>query len=84
MPIPGVVCNFNSTSILEMKKALTLILVILFVLTTHFCSAQQSEEAIIRNIENNERVAILKGDTTILLNLLSPDVVVLLSLWVRK
>ena len=35
-----------------------------------------SEEAVIRSIENTEREALLKGDTTMLLKLLSPDVVV--------
>ena len=59
-----------------MKKTITLILVILFVVNTHFCSAQQSNEAEIRRIENTEREALLKGDTTILLKLLSPEVVV--------
>ena len=59
-----------------MKKNLTFILVLLFLLTPHFCSAQESKEAVIRRIENTEREALLKGDTTILLKLLSPGVVV--------
>ena len=59
-----------------MKKAYILILIMLFVLTTHFCLAQKSEEVVIKNIENSEREAILKGDTSMLLKLLSPHVVV--------
>ena len=39
-------------------------------------SAQQSEESVIRSIENAEREALLKGDTNMLLKLLSPQVVV--------
>ena len=62
--------------LLKMKKSFTLILVILIALTSHFCFAQQSEEVVIRNIENAEREAILRGDTTLLLKLLSPQVVV--------
>lgn len=59
-----------------MKKASASFLTLLFALTTHFCLAQQSEEAAIRKIENTEREAILKGDTAILINLLSPKVVI--------
>jgi hypothetical protein len=59
-----------------MKKVSGSLLTLLFALTTHFCFAQPSEEAAIRKIENAEREAILKGDTAILINLLSPKVVV--------
>ena len=59
-----------------MTKSFTLIVLILLALTSHFCFAQQSEEAVIRNIENAEREAILKGDTALLLKLLSRQVVV--------
>ena len=59
-----------------MKKSSLLILGILFVFTTPCCYAQQSDESAIRNIENSEREAILKGDTTTLIKLLSPKVVV--------
>jgi hypothetical protein len=46
------------------------------VLTTDVCYSQQSEEAELRSIENSEREALLKGDTAMLLKLLSPKVVV--------
>jgi ketosteroid isomerase-like protein len=59
-----------------MKKTTLLILGILFVFTTQFCFAQQSDEAVIRNFENAEREAILKGDTAVLIKLFSPKVVV--------
>ncbi len=59
-----------------MKKSPTWILGFILVFTTQFCVAQQSGEAAIRNIENSEREAILKGDTTTLIKILSPKVVV--------
>ena len=62
--------------LLKVKKSFTLILVVFLVFATNFCVAQQSEEVVIRNIENAEREAVLRGDTTLLLKLLSPQVVV--------
>ena len=46
------------------------------VLPADVCYSQQSEEAELRSIENSEREALLKGDTAMLLKLLSPKVVV--------
>lgn len=59
-----------------MKKSSTWILGFILVFTTQICVAQQSGEAAVRNLENAEREAILKGDTNVLINLLSPEVVV--------
>lgn len=59
-----------------MKKKISIILAALLLLNVKYCAAQQSEETTIRSIENAEREAILKGDTTMLLQLLSPHVVV--------
>ncbi len=42
----------------------------------NFSSAQQSREAVIRRLENAEREAILKGDTTMLYQLMSSKIVV--------
>jgi hypothetical protein len=48
---------------------------LLFIISNH-CLAQQSEEAEIRKLENLEREAILKGDTTLLRKMMSPQIVV--------
>ena len=48
----------------------------LMVLISNFSLAQQANEAIIRQLENAEREAILKGDSTVLLQLMSPQIVV--------
>ena len=48
----------------------------LMVLISNFSLAQQADEAIIRQLENAEREAILKGDSTVLLQLMSPQIVV--------
>lgn len=58
-----------------MKNAIAAACIIIFITAGHPAGAQ-SEEAVIRNIENSEREAILKGDTMTLLKLLSPHVVV--------
>ncbi len=42
----------------------------------NFSSAQQLHEAVIRRLENAEREAILKGDTTMLYQLMSSRIVV--------
>ena len=49
---------------------------VLMVLISNFSLAQQANEAIIRQLENAEREAILKGDSTVLLQLMSPQIVV--------
>lgn len=48
----------------------------LFLLASDFCFAQQSGEAVLRNLENSEKEAILKGDTLTLIKLLSPQIIV--------
>lgn len=48
----------------------------LLIVSCTICLAQESESAVLRNLENLESQAILKGDTTMLLKLLSPHVVV--------
>jgi hypothetical protein len=59
-----------------MKKIRFLLLIIFHLLINNFSSAQQSHEAVIRRLENAEREAILKGDTTILYQLMSSRIVV--------
>ena len=59
-----------------MKKNRFLLLIALVVLISNFSLAQQSDKAIIRQLENAEREAILKGDTTVLLQLISSQIVV--------
>ncbi|MEO8766235.1 MAG: nuclear transport factor 2 family protein [Ginsengibacter sp.] len=59
-----------------MKKMRLLALSAFFVLTSQLSFAQQPDDVAIRAIENDEREAILKGDTATLLKLLSPHVVV--------
>ena len=59
-----------------MKKNRFILLVALVVLISNFSLAQQSDEVIIRQLENAEREAILKGDSTVLLQLMSPQIVV--------
>ena len=46
------------------------------VLISNFLFAQQSDEVIIRQLENAEREAILKADTTVLSQLMSSQIVV--------
>jgi ketosteroid isomerase-like protein len=59
-----------------MKKFNLLVLTILSILIHGPSVAQQSEEALIRSLENEEREAILKGDTTMLYRLMSSQIVV--------
>ncbi len=59
-----------------MKNVMPLALISLCVLMTVNSSAQQSDEAIIRNLENAEREAILKGDTAMLSELMSTQIIV--------
>jgi ketosteroid isomerase-like protein len=59
-----------------MKKFDLLVLTILSILIHGPSVAQQSEEALIRSLENEEREAILKGDTTMLYRLMSSQIVV--------
>jgi len=59
-----------------MKKIKFILLFIFHLLINNFSSAQQSHEAAIRRLENAEREAILKGDTTMLYQLMSSKIVV--------
>jgi len=59
-----------------MKNVMPLALISLFVLITVNSSTQQTDEATIRKLENAEREAILKGDTTMLSELMSTQIVV--------
>ena len=59
-----------------MKKIKFILLFIFHLLINNFSSAQQSHEAVIRRLENAEREAILKGDTTMLYQLMSSKIVV--------
>ena len=68
--------SFNTVYYSKMKKIQTLLLLLFCLVSANFCYAQQSAETVLRDLENAEREAILKGDTTILLTLLSPQIVV--------
>src|SRR5687767_1705395 len=58
-------------------KGITLFLVIVFNLLLSMTSfSQQSDEALIRTLEDKEREAILKSDTTLLSKLMSKKLVV--------
>ena len=46
------------------------------ILACNFSLAQQPDKAILEKLENEEREAILKGDTAMLLQLMSPQIVV--------
>jgi ketosteroid isomerase-like protein len=59
-----------------MKKFRLLVLVIVTLFAHNASLAQQSDEALIRSLENEERNAILKGDTTTLYRLMSSKIVV--------
>lgn len=59
-----------------MKKVMLLVLVIFCAFVSNSSLAQQSNEAIIRSLENAAREAILKGDTTMLYRLMSSEIVV--------
>jgi ketosteroid isomerase-like protein len=59
-----------------MKKIKFILLFIFHLLINNFSSAQQSQEAVIRRLENAEREAILKGDSTMLYQLMSSKIVV--------
>jgi hypothetical protein len=48
----------------------------LFVLIHSSAQAQQVSEAFIRNLDNSEREAVLKGDTMFLFKIWSPNMVV--------
>ena len=54
-----------------MKKLTVILLLIFHVLISSFSLAQQSDEVVIRGLENEEREAILKKDTTKLYQLMS-------------
>ena len=59
-----------------MKKIRLLVLIIIAVSIHSASIAQQSDEALIRRLENEEHDAILKGDTTMLYRLMSSQIVV--------
>jgi len=61
---------------LGMKKIQSLIFLFLFLLIRNFCFAQQSDEVVLRNLENEEREAIMKSDTVMLRKLFSTQIVV--------
>lgn len=57
-------------------KAHTAVLILAILTANLSCFAQQLEEAVLQNLEDLEREAILKSDTTMLLKLMSPDLLV--------
>ncbi len=59
-----------------MKIVMLLTLTLFYVLITFNSSAQQTDEATIRRLENAEREAILKRDTTMLSELMSTQIIV--------
>ena len=59
-----------------MKKFRYLLVITLHILISNLSSAQQPDEALIRRLEDAERVAILNGDTTGLYQLMSFNIVV--------
>ena len=60
-----------------MKKVRLLVLIIVYLFIHSSSIAQQSsDETLIRRLENEERNAILKGDTTMLYQLMSSQIVV--------
>lgn len=59
-----------------MKTMQTIVCLLCFLFVRIFCFAQQSNEDLLKNLENSEREAILKGDTIMLMKLLSPQIVV--------
>ena len=59
-----------------MKKFWYFLLITLHILISNLSSAQQPDEALIRRLEDAERVAILNGDTTRLYQLMSFNIVV--------
>jgi ketosteroid isomerase-like protein len=59
-----------------MKNSLLVVLFLGYVLLTTNLEAQEHQDAIIRKLENAEREAILKGDTTKLAELMSTQIVV--------
>lgn len=69
--------SFTSKTTMKKKFRPALVATVLFILTGHFIFAQQNKEAEIRNLENKEREAVLKGDSAILYNKLwSPNMVI--------
>lgn len=59
-----------------MKRVRLLVLISFYALLSNSSLAQQSDDAKIRRLENAEREAILKGDTTMLYQLMSSKIVV--------
>ena len=59
-----------------MKNTKTSIFVLFFMIISHFCMAQQTAESVIRNLEEAQKTAILKGDTIMLAKLFSKQVLV--------
>ena len=57
-----------------MKRCMRILILLLFI--GNFCSGQTSNEKLIRNLEDAQREAILKGDSTKLSQLMSHQVVV--------
>lgn len=53
-----------------------MLLITFHVMISNFSLAQQSDETVVRRLENEEREAILKGDTTKLYQLMSYKIVV--------
>lgn len=50
---------------------------LIFIIAAHVCFAQESDESIVRNLDNLEREAVLKGDTIALFHKYwSPDMMV--------
>ncbi len=59
-----------------MKKIKVILIITLHVLISNFSLGQESDETVIRRLENEEREAILKGDTMKLSQLMSFKIVV--------
>ena len=73
---PGRSRYFFTLQFFNMKKNKFLLLIVLPILMSNISLAQQSDEVVIRQLENAEREAILKGDTTVLSQLMSSQIVV--------
>ncbi len=67
---------FHNTLTYTMNKFRFLLLITFQILISNFSSAQQSDELVIRRLENEERKAILNRDTTRLYQLMSLKIVV--------
>jgi hypothetical protein len=61
---------------IEIKKIQAVFLLLFLLSVSSFVFAQQSDKSVLEKLENQEREAILKGDTIMLAKLWSPQIVV--------